>query len=648
MIMAFVCGSVHAKSNVSTSVTSPDKHIEIRISQDHDQHVLYEVLVNDKRVVAPSQLGFELANNQFLASFDITSSAISSFSDTWETVWGENKQIQNTYNELALKLVTRTSNIVLNLHFRAYNDGIAFRYSFPQQSQLSHFVIMDELTEFRLDKMAKTWWLEANYDSYEKPYQHTSLALMQHANTPITLKNSEDLYISIHEAALTNYASMTLMPTRNISAEQLDTQTLEAHLVPWKDGSKVKASTPFKTPWRTIQLSNTPQGLLESNLILNLNEPNKLADTRWINPMTYIGIWWGIHAGVHTWKVGPRHGATTARAMEYIDFASDNNIGGVLFEGWNKGWENWGDRDAYVVPAEDFDLEKVANYAKRKGVMIIGHNETGGNVEAYEKHVEEIFSIYSNLGINAVKTGYVAESGFANGEHHQGQWGVNHYRRILEIAAKYKIMLNVHEPIKDTGIRRTWPHMMTREGVRGGEWNAWSEGNPLDHTLIIPFTRLLSGPVDYTPGIFDVDFSNFSGQRYDWSGRPQTAEYRVKSTLTRQLAEMIILYSPLQMAADMIENYRGQPAFDLIKKLTNDYDESLIPHAEIGEYITYARRSGSQWFVASATNETHRTLELKLDFLSEGNEYRATIYQDTLQTHWKHNPERYEVVKKSA
>jgi alpha-glucosidase len=320
-------------------------------------------------------------------------------------------------------------------------------------------------------------------------------------------------------------------------------------------------------------------------------------------------------------------------------------VGGVLFEGWNKGWGQWGKREAYVVPAEDFDLQKVADYAREKGVKIIGHNETEGRIEAYESHIEEIFEIYAGLGINTVKTGYVAEKGFVNGEHHQGQYGVIHYRKIVELAAKYNIMINAHEPIKDTGIRRTWPNMMTREGARGGEWNAWSEGNSAEYLLTLPFTRLLGGPMDYTPGIFDIDYSHFAGKRYNWEGEPQTGNYRVHTTLARQLADMVILYSPLQMASDVVENYQDHAAFKFISDLNIDFDASFVTQAKIGEYITVVRQSGSEWFIGSATNNSARSLNLPLDFLPKNQTFIAEIYRDADDAHYATNPEAYVIDK---
>ncbi|WP_462180408.1 glycoside hydrolase family 97 protein [Pseudoalteromonas gelatinilytica] len=635
ILLVWLCQACATELSVG-KVSSPNNQLHALVELTKSGELSYSVNNKTKPLILPSHLGFTLQKQAPLEQFEMLSANVKSYKKQWQAPWGERKNIRNEYNELFVSLKDLRSERKMNLRLRAYDDGVAFRFEFPQQKALNEFVIMDEKTDFNLAENATSWWIEADYDSYEKLYKQTQVAEIKQVQTPFTVRNQDGTLLSIHEAALTDYASMTL---KHKTGSQLI-----AELVPWQDGSKVKAKVPFRTPWRTVQIANDAKSLVASDLLLNLNEPSKLTDTSWIKPMKYIGIWWGIHLGVHTWKEGERHGATTERAMQYIDFAKQHNIQGVLFEGWNKGWEQWGTREAYLVPSDDFDLEKVANYAKQQGVAIIGHNETGGNIAAYESHVEDIFSIYSKLGINTVKTGYVAEQGFSNGEHHQGQFGVNHYRKIVELAAKYKIMLNAHEPIKDTGIRRTWPNMMTREGARGGEYNAWSEGNSADYTMTLPFTRLLAGPMDYTPGIFDVDFSRFDGQRYDWQGQEQKAGYRVHTTIARQLANMVVLYSPLQMAADMIENYQGHPAFKFIEALDVDYDDTKIIDAEVAQYITVARRANQRWFIGSATNKDAREVSFKLDFLTANTQYQATIYQDAKDTDWQSNPEAYQVV----
>ena len=637
-VVIIACSPTSSNEPLDVSIFSPDNSLTISLIQQENGETSYQINHQTKgKAIEVSGLGFAFKNMATLNKFEILSSEQKSVNTNWVSPWGQNKQHQDQHNELLVKLKEKNGERLVNLRLRAFNDGIGFRYEFPKQATMNNIVIMDEKTQFIFPSEQQVWWLEADYNSYEKPYQNTPLSQVQHANTPITMVAKNGLHMSIHEAALTNYASMTLVSTQ--------ANTLEAELVPWKNGDKVVATLPFNTPWRTIQISNDAAGLANSELILNLNEPNQLANTSWITPMTYIGIWWEIHLGVGTWEMGERHAATTERAMKYIDFAAQNNVGGVLFEGWNKGWGQWGKREAYVVPADDFDLEKVANYAREKGVKIIGHNETEGRIEAYESYVEEIFDIYSDLGINTVKTGYVAEDGFTNGEHHQGQYGVNHYRKIVKLAAQKQIMINAHEPIKDTGIRRTWPNMMTREGARGGEWNAWSEGNSAEYLVTLPFTRLLAGPMDYTPGIFDIDYSHFAGKRYNWAGEPQTGDYRVHTTLARQLADMVILYSPLQMASDAIENYENHPAFKFIRDLNINFDSSFVAHAKIGEYITVVRQTGDEWYIGSGTNNTARTLTLPLDFLPDNEQFIAEIYRDATDAHFVSNPEAFVIEK---
>ncbi|MER2492393.1 glycoside hydrolase family 97 protein [Catenovulum sediminis] len=628
------------RANTPLSVSSPDNKIAVLFSITESGEFRYQVQHQQQVIVKKSQLGFEFLQQPALTQFEVIARQQVSYNNSWQAVWGERKNIVEHYNELLISLKDKHSLRLLNLRVRVFNDGIGFRYEFPQQTAMQAFVITDEKTEFNIAQDMQSWWIEADYNSYEKIYQSSQLQQLKHVQTPLTMRAKSGLHLSIHEAALTDYASMSLLRKQGT--------LLEAELAPWADGTKVKAKVPFNTPWRTIQIAENASQLVESDLIVNLNEPNKLPDSSWIRPMKFIGIWWEIHLGVHTWQEGPRHGATTAHAMAYIDFAAQNNIQAVLFEGWNKGWEKWGTREAYVVPTDDFDLHKVANYAREKNIVIVGHNETGGNIAAYEQHVEEIFSLYNELGINVVKTGYVAEQGFANGENHHGQFAVRHYRKIVELAAKYNIMLNVHEPVKATGIRRTYPNMMTREGARGGEWNAWSEGNSADYSMILPFTRLLAGPMDYTPGIFDIDFSNFSGQRYDWSGNPQNADYRVRTTLARQLANMLVLYSPIQMAADVIENYRAHPAFDFIRQLDVDFDDSQVLAAEVGEYIYIARRSGKTWFIGLATNTQSRTAQLSLDFLKANKRYDAQLFTDAADAHWQTNPELFEIQRREV
>jgi alpha-glucosidase len=420
--------------------------------------------------------------------------------------------------------------------------------------------------------------------------------------------------------------------------------SFKSNLVPWPDGIKVKTSAPMVSPWRTIQIADKATDLVASNLILNLNEPNKIEDTSWIQPMKYVGIWWGMHLGTHTWTLGERHGATTTAAKKYIDFAANNNISGVLVEGWNTGWENWGQKEAFdfVTPYSDFNLKEIADYAKDKNINFIGHIETGGDAAYFEENLDKVFSMYHNLGIKAVKTGYAGAIKTA-GQFHHGQFMVNHYRKVVETAAKYQIMVNAHEPIKPTGIRRTYPNMMTREGARGMEWNAWSAGNPPDHYTIIPFTRGLVGPFDYTPGTFDILFNN-AKNRVKWNDLDDGTS-RVNTTLAKQLSLFVILYSPMQMASDLIENYENQSAFKFIKDFGVDWEISKVLNGKIGDYITIVRKekNSDTWFLGSCTDENKRELEIELSFLDTDKKYRAEIYADGMDADWKTNPQAIEI-----
>ncbi|MBI9061279.1 MAG: glycoside hydrolase family 97 protein [Marinilabiliaceae bacterium] len=630
----------HSVQKDDTSITSPDEKLAINF-QLEEGVPMYHVLFNEDTLIKPSRLGFELKDQPALKDhFELITAEILQADQRWEQPWGENKTIRDNYKQLKIQLKETTElGRLLTIYLRAYNDGVAFRYEFPEQKNLKEFIIMDELTEFDVVGNPETWWIWADYNTYEKLYQKTSMNEASWVATPVTMKTDNNVHISLHEAALTDYAGMTL--------KQKKDGIYEAELTPWANDDKVRTSAPVKTPWRTIQISSSAAGLVASDLILNLNEPNKLDDTAWIQPMKYIGIWWGMHLGTETWYPGSRHGATTENAMAHIDFAAAHDIRGLVIEGWNDGWENWGAKDAFdhMTPARDFDLKKVAAYAKENGVMIIGHHETGGDIPAYEKYMEAAFKQCQELGIQAVKTGY-AGGIYPRGEHHHGQFMVRHYRKVIEIAAKYQLMLDVHEPIKPTGIRRTWPNMMTREGVRGMEWNAWSDGNPASHTVTIPFTRGLGGPTDYTPGTFDLLYKN-AGERVKWNAE-DISQTRTHTTLAKQLANFVILYSPLQMASDLPKHYKGHPAFQFIKDFNADCDESRVLNGEVGEYITVVRRSGDDWFMGAASNEEIRAFEVKLDFLDANISYTAQIYKDADDAHWKTNPQAYTIETKEV
>ncbi len=595
----FAC--TNTKDNYKAFLPSPDTKVHIYFNLNNGEPY-YMVYYRDETVLDWSPLGFIFKGNDSLVrNFVVTNTKTSSVNETWKPVWGQFSSYTNNYNQLTVSLQEKN-----NLHrkfdivFRSYNDGIAFRYEFPEQENLKDVEIQSEETAFRLSTDGTAFWEVADYDSYEHLYNTTPVGSIDSANMPVTIEMKNGVYVSIHEANLTDYAGMTLVRDKE---EQLK---LNCDLVPWPDGIKVKTKTPFITPWRTVQIADSPGKLIESGMILNLNEPCKLEDVSWIKPTKFVGIWWGMHLGVYTWSYGDRHGATTERTKSYIDFAADHNIGSVLVEGWNTGWESWFKEDNFdfITPYPDFDLKGVASYANEKGIALIGHDETGGQVPLYEKYIDTAFALYQSLGIHSVKTGYAGKIR-PKGQHHHGQWMVNHYRMVVEKAAAHKIMVDAHEPIEPTGIERTWPNMMTREGSRGMEYNAWSAGNPPEHTTILPFTRILAGPMDYTPGIFDINCENFKKIREKFD--PKNAEKHVHTTLAKQLALYVVLFSPMQMAADMIENYKDQPAFEFIEKVPVTWDETKVLNAKIGDYVTIARRSGDNWYIGGITDENQRT-----------------------------------------
>ncbi|WP_281615604.1 glycoside hydrolase family 97 protein [Flammeovirga sp. SubArs3] len=639
-ILSFSCTPNYMVAN------SPDEKLIVEVSVDDKGAPWYSVTWAGEPIIKKSYLGFELKDQPaMINNFEIVGEIRNTMNQTWEQPWGENKKVLDHHNELTVNLREKDGlKRKMNLVFRVFNNGVGFRYEFPEQDNLKEFVIMDEKTQFQLSNNHDTWWIWADYDTYEKLYNHTDVDSASWVATPVTFQTKENYFISLHEAALTDYAGMTL----KLSDDKK--YTYESALVPWANGDKVRTTAPSKTPWRTIQVGRQASDLVNSNMIINLNEPNKIEDTSWIKPMQYLGIWWEFHIGTKEWKEGPRQGATTEEAKKYIDFAAKHNIGGVVVEGWNSGWDKWGEKDAFdhITPAKGYDLEAVAKYANDNNVALIMHNETGGDIPSYEKYMDEAFNLYEKLGINALKTGY-AGGIFPRGEHHHGQFMVNHYRKVVEEAAKHKIMLDAHEPIKPTGIRRTWPNMMTREGVRGMEWNGWSDGNPPNHTLILPFTRMLGGPLDYTPGIFDVKYEN-SPNRVAWNTTAEIMnEARVHTTLVKQMALSIILYSPLQMASDLVENYEKHlDAFKFLSSSTADWDESKMLAGEIGEYAITARRTGDEWFIGAATDEKGRAVSINLDFLEPNKVYKAIIYTDAQGTTYLNNPKNYEIVEKNV
>ena len=623
-----------------TELASPDGHIKVAFTADTDGKMMYRVTVNDTLLLDNSPLGFEAKEGIDLnRGFRVVNTVFTDKDEIWTQPWGENKTNRNHYNEMAV-LLKNAANVELTLRFRAFDDGVAFRYEYEVPG-VDSLLITDELTAFRFHEDGTSWSIPASFETYELLYSKQKISEVENANTPFTFKTSGGVYGSIHEAALYDFPEMTLKKDGE--------NTLKSELASWPDGIKARKENRFTTAWRTIQIAPQAVGLINSSLILNLNEPCKLDTTDWIKPMKYVGVWWGMHLGVETWKMDDRHGATTANAKKYIDFAHANNIEGVLFEGWNEGWESWGGMQSFdfTKPYADFDMDEITRYAREKNVQIIGHHETGGNIPNYERQMEKAIKWYTDKGIHILKTGYAGA--FPDGHSHHGQYGVNHYQKVVETAARYRMTLDAHEPIKDTGIRRTWPNMMTREGARGMEWNAWSEGNPPSHHEMLPFTRLLGGPMDYTPGTFDILFTQTkdSPKRQKWNDQDK-GNSRVNTTLAKQLANWVILYSPLQMASDMIEHYEGHPAFQFFRDFDPDCDESRALAGEPGEFVAVVRKAKQNYFRGASTNEEPRVLPVSLDFLEKGKIYKAIIYADGEKADWKTNPTEYQITEQEV
>ena len=587
-----------------------------------DHRPFYTVDYQGRTLVAPSHLGFRLDHEELGANMTMGKVGRSSKDETWTQPWGENETARNHYNELTVDYREHTGRL-MQVVFRVFNDGFGFRYNLPSQDKRKEYCIQDELTEITLAHDAKAWSIQSNHTAYfEGIYTADLLSKKDTVCTPLTIEYEKDLFLAIHEAALEDYASINLTPR---SGDDGSVRLLTA-LTPWRNGVKVYAKGELKSPWRTMIISKTAGGLLTSDLMLNLNEPSRIEDTSWIEPGRYIGIWWSIHKKQNTWEMGPTHGATTENVKRYIDFAARHGFSGVLAEGWNPGWGQ-GEKISYLESYPDFDIEEVCRYGQSKGVRFIGHTETWGNATLLENQMEEAFSWFEKLGVRAVKTGYVGHY-FDGKELAKSQYGIRHYRRVIECAAKHHIMIDNHEPAMPTGIQRTWPNLMTQEGVRGQEYNAWDRrgGNPPAHTVTLPFTRGLAGPTDFTPAIFN--FSEIVKGTHP------------HSTLAKQLGEFVVIYSPLQMAADAIENYEGQPALSFIENCPTTWSKTLVPNGEIGKYITIARkaRHGDSWFIGSITNEEARNIDVALDFLDEGATFRAMIYEDGPEADYERNP----------
>ncbi len=649
-----------------TILLSPNGQNEIQFILTENATPSYRVRHGENMVIDTSTMGFSFKDQpplqQGLAVSNIRTSQVD---ETWEMPWGEQREVRNHFNEMVVSLEeTKAPGRKMNIHFKAYDDGVAFRYEFLEQQDRDSITIMDEHTAFQLTGDHTTWWIPGDWDLYEHLYNtskvseidarskqnHPDLAttyIPENAvNTPVTLRTDNGLHLVLHEANLTDYAGMTL----KVDNENL---TLTSELVGSdRLGHKVKKSLPAKTPWRTLQIAERAGDLIESRLVENLNEPNVLGDVSWFTPMKYVGIWWEMHLGLSTWdlegtqdmntfatlgkeQTSSVHGATTENTKKYIDFAAENGFGGVLVEGWNTGWDHWigfEDREGvfdFVTPYADYDLEEVNRYAKEKGVEIIMHHETSAAPRTYEQQMEAAYALMQKYGMHSVKSGYVGPI-IPKGEYHHGQWMVNHYRKAVETAAKYQVAVNAHEPIKATGLRRTYPNIISREGLRGQEFNAWATdgGNPPEHLPIVAFTRMLSGPIDFTPGVFEMDL-------------PSKPNNQINTTLAQQLALYVVIYGPVQMAADLPENYEGHPALQFIRDVGVDWEQTKVLDGAVGDFVTIARkeRDTGNWFVGSITDENPREIRLDFDFLEADKTYRAVLYKDAPDAHYKENPE---------
>lgn len=652
---------------------SPSGNVTIDVSLNTQGTPVYQVMYKKKEVIKPSTLGLELVDSENLIDgFKIVKTETSTFDETWEPVWGESKDIRNHYNELFLQLEQTKTGRFMNLRFRVYDDGVGFRYEFPQQKNLVYFVVKEEHTQFAMTGDHTAWWIPGDYDTQEYDYTESKLSeirgLMQGAitdnasqtqfsptgvQTSLQLKTKDGLYINLHEAALVDYSCMHL----NLDDKNM---VFQSWLTPDVKGNKAYMQTPSQSPWRTVMVSDDARDILASNLILNLNEPCKYEDTSWIRPVKYVGVWWEMIGAGKPWsytfdlpsvqlgktdytKVKPNglHPANTTNVKRYIDFAAKHGFDQVLVEGWNIGWEDWfGNTKDYVfdfvTPYPDFDIKELNHYAHEKGVRLMMHHETSSSVRNYERHMEKAYQLMNQYGYNSVKSGYVGNI-IPRGEYHYGQWMNNHYLYAVKEAAKHHIMVNAHEAVRPTGLCRTYPNLIGNESARGTEYESFSGNKPF-HTTVLPFTRLQGGPMDYTPGIFEMDMSKINPNSKSW----------VNSTLARQLALYVTMYSPLQMAADLPENYnRFLDAFQFIKDVAVDWDESRYLEAEPGRYIVAARKAKgtNDWFVGCTANENGHSSVLSFDFLDKGKQYEAIIYEDAKDAHYRNNPQAYNIRK---
>ena len=656
--------------------SSPDGNVVLTFSLKADGTPSYKVTYKNKAVINESTLGFTLKKAEPLTqNFKVVDTKKSTFKETWKPVWGEESEILNHYNELLVQLQQEKTHRKMNIRFRVYNEGVGFRYEFPSQKELTYFVIEEELSQFAMTGDHTAWWIPGDYDTQEYDYTESKLSeirgLMKEAvtenvsqfvfsptgvQTSLMMKTKDGLYINLHEAALVNYSLMNL---------NLDDKTFvfQSWLTPDAQGAKGYLQAPCHSPWRTIMVSDDARKILASRLILNLNEPCAIADTSWIKPVKYVGVWWEMITGKNSWsytndlpavdlntvdytktKPNGTHGATNEEVRKYIDFAAKHGFDQVLVEGWNIGWEDWfGHKKDYVfdfiTPYPDFDLKALNDYAHSKGVKLMMHHETSGSTRNYERHMKAAYELMNQYGYNSVKTGYVGDI-LPVGEHHYSQSTINHYLYVIKEAAKHKIMVNAHEAVRPTGICRTYPNMIGNESARGTEYEAFG-GNKVFHTTILPFTRLQGGPMDYTPGIFETEVKNVN---------PNNTS-QVHTTLARQLALYVTMYSPLQMAADLPENYeKHMDAFQFIKDVPVDWQKSVYLEAEPGRYITIARKDkhSNDWYVGCTAHEGGHTSELLLNFLDKGKKYEATIYADAKDANWKTNPKAYTITKQKV
>lgn len=651
-------------------ISSPNKQIKVQID-NNSTAITYQIKYKNQLVVKPSKLGVKIANQPLLAAnFEVLSADKKNVDTSWEPIWGEYALIKDKHEEIILRLRHKTSpQLELSIAFRVFDDAVAYRYIFPKQAHLNYFILQAEESEFLFNGDHQAFWIPADYDTNE--YLHNSTKLSQvdatkaksataemftqsgddptGVQTPLMLKTDNGIYINIHEAALINYPAMQLhVDTKNNS--------LHTRLVPDALGNKAYLQTPAHSPWRTILISDKATDILSSTTILNLNEPNKLSNTDWIKPMKFVGVWWEYQTGKSTWNYANtaddidqkgnlipngKHGASTENVKRYIDFAAKNDIDGVLVEGWNYGWEDWfgnwkEEVFDFTKPYPDFAVQELQKYAKSKGVQLVMHHETSGSVTNYERQLDTAYKFMNKYGYPAVKTGYVGKI-IPRGEYHDGQWMVNHYERVIKKAAEHKVMVNSHESVRPTGLHRTYPNWLASESGRGNEYNAFSKGSPPEHETILPFTRFVGGPMDYTPGIFKL-----KGYFKDDPDR------QVHTTLSKQLALYVTIFSPFQMVADEIDNYDLYPdAFQFIKEVPVDWEDSKYLAAEPGDYLTVARKdkASDRWFIGAITDENARNEIIPLDFLAKDKQYLATLYLDAPDAHWKTNPQAYQIQK---